>query len=119
MSFLIDGPWLYATGEAYARLAPEPEQERNSLKRGAATIAGFYGLSIPLYLNQRWTKPVWKACRASSGRDWMINSGVLRVDTDHVGPRGHKLAAALFATYPLWLWLGYRHGRRASARIGA
>lgn len=117
MSFLIDGPWLYATGEAYARLAPEHERDQNALKHGAATIAGFYGLSIPLYLNQRWTKPVWKACRAKSGRDWMVNSGVLRVDTDKTSPRGHKVAAALFATYPLWLWLGYRHGKRASAKL--
>ncbi|MBI5310179.1 MAG: hypothetical protein HZB14_03980 [Actinobacteria bacterium] len=112
MSFLIDGPWLYATGETYARLAAPEERQKNALKRGVTTIAGFYAVSIPLYLNQRWTKPIWKACRAKSGRDWMINSGVLRVDADDVGPRGHKIAAALFATYPLWLWLGYRNGRR-------
>jgi hypothetical protein len=115
MSFLIDAPWLYATGETYARMTPEPERTDKALKLGAATIAGFWGLSIPLYLNQRWTKPVWKACRASSGRDWMVNSGVLRVDTEQVGRRGHRVAAALFATYPLWLWLGYRHGRQARA----
>ncbi len=42
----------------------------------------------------------------------MINSGVLRVDADKVSPRGHVLSAAIFATYPLWLWLGVRHGRR-------
>ena len=117
MSFLIDGPWLYATGETYARLASPKERKENALKRGATTIAGFYAVSIPLYLNQRWTKPIWKACRAESGRDWMINSGVLRVDADEVGPRGHKVAAALFATYPLWLWLGYRNGRRDVERV--
>jgi hypothetical protein len=114
MSFLIDGPWLFASGETYARLAVEPERERNALKFGVATIAGFWGLSIPLYLNQRWTKPVWRACHAKSGRDWMINSGVTRFDPNKVSPRGHKLAAAIFATYPLWLWLGYRHGKRAT-----
>jgi hypothetical protein len=114
MSFLIDGPWLYANGEAYARLAIEPERSRNALKLGVATIAGFWGLSIPLYLNQRWTKPVWRACRAKSGRDWMVNSGVARFDADDISPRGHKIAAVIFATYPLWLWLGYRHGKRAS-----
>lgn len=114
MSFLIDAPWLYATGEAYARLAPEPGRERNAAALGAATIAGFWGLSIPLYLDQGWTRPVWKACRATSGRDWMVNSGVLRIDSGRIGPRGHRIAAALFATYPLWLWLGYRHGRRGA-----
>lgn len=115
MSFLIDGPWLYATGEAYARLAPDAEDDAKALKLGAATIAGFYSLSIPLYLNQRWTKPFWKMWPASSGRDWMVNSGLLRVDTEKIGPRGHRVAAVLFATYPLWLWLGYRRGRQARA----
>lgn len=115
MSFLIDGPWLYATGETYARLAPEETRDRNALKFGLATIATFWAVSIPLYLNQRWTKPIWKLCRAKSGRDWMINSGVLRVDAEKVGPRGHKIAAALFATYPLWLLLGFFQGRRQAA----
>lgn len=115
MSFLIDGPWLYATGETYARLAPEPTREDNALKLGVATIALFWAVSIPLYLNQRWTSPIWKACRAKSGRDWMINSGVLRVDAEKVGPRGHRFAAVLFATYPLWLLLGYLRGRQATA----
>lgn len=116
MSFLIDGPWLYATGEAYARLAPEQQTAEKSLKLGTATIAAFWGLSIPLYLNQRWTSPVWKACRATSGRDWMVNSGILRIDEDKIGPRGHRIAAVLFATYPLWLFLGFRNGRRAKLR---
>lgn len=119
MSFLIDAPLLYATGEAYGRLATEPEREQKALGRGAATIAGFWGLSIPLYLNQRWTKPAWKPWRAKSGRDWMVNSGVLRIDAERIGPRGHRIAAVLFATYPLWLWLGYRRGRRSSSSSGA
>lgn len=114
MSFLIDAPWLYATGNAYARLAPAHTRERNALKLGVATIGAFYALSIPLYLNQRWTKPVWKACRATSGRDWMVNSGLLRFDADRISPRGHKLAAMIFASYPLWLWLGYRNGKAAA-----
>lgn len=132
MSFLIDGPWLYATGNAYARLtrgsdseppaavpAP-PGGDRRALKRGAATIACFWGLSIPLYLNHRWTAPVWRACGAKSGRDWMVNSGVLRFDADRVSPRGHRVASVLFATYPLWLWLGYRNGlkKRGDRRAG-
>ena len=43
-------------------------------------MAVFWGVSIPLYLNRRWTRPLWRACRARSGRDWMINSGVLAND---------------------------------------
>ena len=50
--------------------------------------------------------------RASSGRDWMINSGVMKPDADHVSTRGHALNAAILATYPLWLWLGVRQGPR-------
>ena len=39
----------------------------------------------------------------------MLNSGVFRID--HPGPRTHAAAALLFATYPVWMWLGLRHGR--------
>ena len=42
----------------------------------------------------------------------MVNFPGLRVDTRRVGTGTHVLAAAVFATYPLWLWLGYRHGQR-------
>jgi hypothetical protein len=106
MSFLIDGPWLYANGRAIARTTDNPAP------LAAGTMAVFWGVSIPMYLNQRWTRPIWRACRAESGRDWMINSGVLKVDADKVSTKGHAISAAIFATYPLWLWLGLRHGRR-------
>jgi hypothetical protein len=108
MSFLIDAPWLYANGRAYARLAPEP---RTAAALGAATIGAFYAVSIPLYLDKRWTRPIWRACRARSGRDWMLNSGVLDIDARRAGARTHAISAALFASYPLWLWLGWRDGR--------
>jgi hypothetical protein len=75
-------------------------------------MAVFWGVSIPLYLNQRWTRPVWRLCRAQSGRDWMLNSGVLALDHKRPSTRTHVISAAIFATYPLWLWLGYRHGKR-------
>lgn len=113
MSFLIDAPWLYANGAAYARRTPEPTRERNAKKLGIATIAAFWGLSIPLYLNKKWTKPVWRVCGAKSGRDWMVNSGVAHFDAERISPRGHAVSALLFASYPLWLWLGYRRGSRA------
>jgi len=116
VSFIADAPLLYAGGEAYARLAEEPKRGREALPLGIVTILGMYALSIPLYLNQRWTKPVWKVFFARSGRDWMVNSGVLRVDLERIGTRGHLFAAVLFALYPFWLWLGYRNGLRARAR---
>ena len=106
MSFLIDGPWLYANGRAIARATDNPAP------LAACTMAVFWGVSIPMYLNRRWTRPIWRACRARSGRDWMINSGVLKLDADKAGPRTHAISAAIFATYPLWLWLGLRHAKR-------
>jgi len=112
VSFLIDPPWLYANGRAYAALAPERAQGRAAAAAGAATMAAFWAVSVSLYLNRRWTEPIWKACRAEDGRDWMINSGVLRLDHRHAGPATHAASAALFASYPLWLWLGWSHGRR-------
>jgi hypothetical protein len=107
VSFLIDGPWLYGTGRVYARARP-----RTAAALGAATVAGFWAVSVPLYLNRPWTRPISKACRARDGRDWMINSGVLKLDHERAGPRIHAIAAALFAGYPLCLWLGYKHGSR-------
>ncbi|MEX2193787.1 MAG: hypothetical protein WD844_00745 [Thermoleophilaceae bacterium] len=108
MSFLIDPPLLYLNGQAYARAAPGREREL-----GAATVAVFWVVSGALYLNQAWTRPLWRACRARSGRDWMINSGVLRIDEQRVGAGTHVVALLIFATYPLWLWLGVRRGARA------
>src|SRR5687767_8255134 len=110
MSFLIDGPWLYANGRAIAAVTGDDEDAARPLLAG--TIALFLGVSVPLYLNVGWTERIWRACRARSGRDWMINSGVLRIDETKVSRRGHLLSAAIFSTYPLWLLAGYRRGRR-------
>lgn len=107
MSFLIDGPWLYANGRVIAEL---PKETQRPLALG--TVAVFMLASVSLYLNARWTRPIWRLCRASSGRDWMVNSGVLEIDETSIGRRGHLLSALLFASYPLWLWLGLRQGRR-------
>jgi hypothetical protein len=112
MSFLIDPPWLYANGRAYAELAPERVQGRTAAAAGAATIAAFWAVSVSLYLNKSWTHPIARACRAENGRDWMLNSGVLRLDHHRAGRATHAISAALFASYPLWLWLGWRDGRR-------
>src|SRR4051794_23032414 len=112
MSFLIDPPWLYASGRAYGAAAPERLQGRTAATLGTATMAVFWGTSISLYLDRPWTRPIWRACRARSGRDWMLNSGVLPVDAGRAGAGTHAVSAALFATYPFWLWLGLRHSRR-------
>jgi hypothetical protein len=115
MSFLIDPPWLYATGRAYGRLLPD-EQAPAARVLSRATAGLFLGTSISLYLDLPWTRRIWEACRAQSGRDWMLNSGLLRIDYRRAGPRTHMASALIFATYPLWLWLGEKRGRRMAAR---
>jgi hypothetical protein len=109
MSFLIDPPWLYATGQLYGRALPQRTPTARLLER--ATAGTFLVTSISLYLNRPWTRPIWKACKAKDGRDWMLNSGVFRFDHRRVGARTHAVAALLFATYPLWLRLGERAAR--------
>ncbi len=112
MSFLIDPPWLYATGRAYGRTMPEQGKAAEAVQ--TATIGAFLATSISLYLDLPWTRPIWRACRAASGRDWMLNSGVLGIDWRRAGMRTHLVSAAIFATYPLWLRLGISRGRRAA-----
>jgi membrane-associated phospholipid phosphatase len=112
VSFLIDGPLLYAGGAAYASAAPEGLQNEHARPPAAAILAVFYFVSFGLYLNARWTEPLWRSFGARDGRDFMINSGLLRLESRRNGPSAHGLAALAFATYPLWLWRGYRRGRR-------
>lgn len=110
MSFLIDPPWLYATGRVYGRLMPERTPAARAVH--TATAGAFLVTSISLYLDRPWTRPIWKMCRAKSGRDWMLNSGVFRFDAKHAGQRTHLTSALLFATYPWWLLLGEHQARR-------
>jgi hypothetical protein len=116
LSFLIDPPLLYASGRAYAERTPETTSVSGDALACAVTMAVFWGVSVSLYLDRRWTRPIWRLCRASSGRDWMLNSGVLRLDPSRAGGPTHVLATAIFATYPMWLGLGVRDGRRRTRR---
>ncbi len=70
MSFLIDPPWLYATGRAYGRLMPERTPAARAVSRATAGV--FLATSISLYLDRPWTRRIWEGCRAQSGRDWML-----------------------------------------------
>jgi hypothetical protein len=111
MSFLIDPPWLYATGYAYGRVLPRGAPATQRAHR--ATAAAFLATSVSLYANLAWTRPIWERCHAESGRDWMLNSGVFRFEHREVGKRAHTVAALLFVTYPWWLALGERAGRKS------
>ena len=112
MSFLIDPPWLYANGRAYAALAPERAQGRTAAVAGAATMAMFWGVSVSLYLNQPWTRRLWELCRARDGRDWMLNSGVFHFDHRNPSRRTHVVSASILATYPAWFAAGVKAGAR-------
>lgn len=112
VSLLADPPLLFANGEAYARLAPRSWPPAPA---AAAAVGLFWGVSIPLYLNARWTRRLWPMLPGRSGREFMVNFPGLRVDTRRAGARLHAVAAAVFATYPLWFWAGYEHGRRRLA----
>jgi hypothetical protein len=110
VSLLADPPLLFANGEAYARLASGPAP---AAPVGAAVVGLFWSVSIPLYLNARWTRPLWPLLPGRDGRDFMVNFPGLRVNTRRAGRRMHAVAAAVFATYPLWFIAGYAHGRRS------
>ena len=113
MSFLVDPPWLFANGEAYARLAPESAQGRTARMVAAGTLAAFLGAGVSLYANAPGSRAVARRFGSRDGRDFMVNWPALGVDTRRAGDGLHAVAAAVFATYPLALWLGWRHGRRA------
>lgn len=107
MSFLVDPPMLIGTGAAIEAVVSD-EQTARRLETGVVVV--FLVTSISLYLNLGWTRWLWRLCRAESGRDWMLNSGVFHLDHQNPGPRTHVTAIALFATYPWWIRLGRRLG---------
>lgn len=115
MSFLLDPPLLVATGAVIERAVPDQELAR---KLGAGSVAVFVGVSTLLYTRaplpglSLWYRPF--GC--VDGRDFMLGSGVVSFADHDAGPRTHALAAAIFATYPGWLALGRRLGRRCARR---
>lgn len=111
MSFLIDPPLLYGSGRAYGALTSEAPESRRDVLLGVATMTAFWGISVSLYLEREWTRPIWRLCRARSGRDWMLNSGLFGLDHLRPGRATHALATAIFLSYPYWLWRGFRSGR--------
>lgn len=108
MSFLADPPMLVGAGAAIERLALGDAESRRAER---AVLALFLGVSGLLYLDAPVMRPMWEALRSPSGRDWMINSGVLRLDTGRSSVAAHAAAAGLFALYPAWLRLGRRLAR--------
>jgi len=109
MSFLYDPPLLAANGYAIGRALGNGKTAKLAQ---AGVLALFVGYSVGLYRNEEWTRSLWEACGAETGRDWMLNSGITAFDHEHPTPTTHKVAAVIFATYPLWLRWGIAKGRK-------
>lgn len=110
MSFLLDPPMLVASGVLIERALPADQRDVAE----AATLGVFFGGSFGLYNNVPALDVLWLPFRGQNGRDFMWNSGVFRLRTADLGWRMHALAAAFFATYPFFVKLGRRIGRRLS-----
>lgn len=113
MSFLLDPPMLVAAGILIER---ELDEDRRDVAE-AAVLGTFFGASFGLYHNVPGLGIMWRPFRARDGRDFMWNSGILRLRTESSGWRAHAIAAAIFATYPFFLKAGRRLGRRRSPRV--
>ena len=117
MSFLLDPPALlligFLAGKGYYLLTAFADRlfKRGAAKRdlmlfGALVVVIFWAYSALLYLNViyfPWPLPHWYG-----GTDWMLNSGLplglaRSATTD-------ALAVVVFATYPVWFYLGTELG---------
>lgn len=109
MSFLLDPPLLMAAGAAIERTVPARRRDL-----AAAAVTGvFVGGSVALYLEVPGLGFIWRWFRAETSRDFMINSGVFRRPHRNLKWPTHAAAAAMFATYPVWMAIGRHVGRRS------
>ena len=107
MSFLIDGPWLYANGRA----TPAPATRRPPLAAG--TLAGLLGGERPALPRPPLDAPdLARPAARAAGATGCSTPASCRSTPSAPARATHAISAALFATYPLWLWLGVRHGER-------
>ncbi|OBG30373.1 hypothetical protein A5672_01975 [Mycobacterium alsense] len=111
MSFLFDPPLLFAAGVLIERRVPS---DRRDLAE-AATLGVFFGGSFGLYHNVPGLGVLWRPFRARNGRDFMWNSGVFGLSTEATAKADwplHAAAGGIFATYPFFIKMGRRLGRR-------
>jgi hypothetical protein len=107
MSFLADPPLLVAAGAAVERLVDDRERAAR-IERGVAVL--FVTGSAALYLNLPVFRWMYRPFGSESGRDFMLNHGLLRIPHRRPPWWVHAGAAAALATYPLWLRAGRRLG---------
>ena len=113
MSFVIDPPLLVASGAAIEAAAGEDERLARRLRVGV--VAVFVCVSLALYANLPGLGLIWRPFGARSGREFMLASGLARIDERRIGARRHAAALSLFALYPLWARLGAALVRAARA----
>jgi hypothetical protein len=109
MSFVLDPPLLVASGAAIERLGVD---EATARALSAVSVGTFVGVSLALYANAPGLRAIWGPFGARSGREFMLTSGLARVDERRITPARHAAALSLFAAYPLWLALGRALARR-------
>jgi len=114
MSFVIDPPLLVASGAAIEAAAGEDERRARRLRAGVTAL--FVGVSLALYANLPGLGRLWRPFGARSGREFMLTSGLARVDERRSGPARHLGALSLFLLYPLWARLGAALVRAGRAR---
>jgi hypothetical protein len=118
MSFLVDPPLLAADGELFARAMPESAQGRGALVAGAVTTGVFWAAGIAFWRDHAALVPFRKRLGYRSGREFMLRYPL----PDRGRRRGRNstaqdaVAAVALASYPVWWWLGWDHGRRARPR---
>lgn len=104
MSFVIDPPLLVASGAAIEAVAGEDEAAARRLRGGV--VALFVLFSLALYANLPGLGLLWRPFGSRSGREFMLTSGLARVDERRIAPAQHAGALLLFLLYPLWVRLG-------------
>ena len=109
MSFAIDPPLLAASGAAVERAVPDRAVAR---RFEVGIVALFVGVSLALYANAPGLRPIWAPFGARSGREFMLTTGLGRIDERSMTPVHHAVAISQFALYPLWFRLGARAARR-------
>lgn len=138
MSFILDVFLLLGIGMVISWLVKRRKLNhlRNTLTLlfSIITIAIFYSIAIPLYVNNIYVPTYWMMMKfvwslplpvfSFMGRDFMINSGVFQITAPNpidllasllgvfiTDPVSLGLAMILFALYPVWLYLGILFGR--------
>jgi hypothetical protein len=104
MSFVIDPPLLVASGAAIEAVAGEDEATAQRLRGGV--VALFVLVSLALYANVPGLGRLWRPFGSRSGREFMLTSGLARIDEGRIAARQHAGALSLFLLYPLWVRLG-------------